>query len=117
MKEMKIVALAPPRFEVSEKLLIAGLSNRLTFDTNEGIPALWQAFIPYIGNLPDQVDDVTYGVCCNPDADGNGWLPNSRFKAADAPEFERYSEDFDPVAGTGVLEIWVPIEGEAGRSD
>ncbi|PCE33488.1 AraC family transcriptional regulator [Burkholderia ubonensis] len=166
MKELKIVDLAPPRFEVSEKRLIAGMSGRFTFETNEGIPALWQTFIPYIGNLPDQVGGVTYGVCCNPEADGsfeyvagvevtrrdrlpasfrcveiepqryavfehrghistvhqtfhsiwNGWLPTSGLKAAEAPEFERYSEDFDPVAGTGVLEIWLPIEDSTGRS-
>ncbi|OMG75122.1 AraC family transcriptional regulator [Burkholderia ubonensis] len=166
MKELKIIDVAPPRFEVSERLLIAGMSGRFTFETNEGIPALWQTFIPYIGNLPDQIGGVTYGVCCNPDADGsfeyvagvavqrrdrlpalfrcveiepqryavfehrghistvhqtfysiwNGWLPTSGLKAADAPEFERYSEDFDPVAGTGVLEIWLPIEDSTGRS-
>ncbi|WP_321790950.1 AraC family transcriptional regulator [Burkholderia pyrrocinia] len=160
MKEPKIIAVTPSRFEVAEKRLIAGMSDRYTVETNEGIPALWQAFIPYIGNIPGQVGDVTYGVCCNPDADGsfeyiagvevkrrdrlpaplrcvelepqryavfehvghistihqtvysiwNGWLPTSGFKAVDAPEFERYSEDFDPVAETGVLEIWLPIE-------
>jgi AraC family transcriptional regulator len=160
MKELKIVPLAAPRFEVGGRLLIAGMSDRFTFETNEGIPALWQTFIPYIGNIPGQVNGVTYGVCCNPDADGgfeyvagvevksrdrlpaslrcvevepqryavfqhgghvstlhqtfysiwNGWLPESGFEAADAPEFERYSEDFDPVAGTGVIEIWLPIK-------
>ena len=40
----------------------------------------------------------------------NHWLPHSGFAAAEAPEFERYSEDFDPVAGTGVLEIWLPVK-------
>jgi predicted transcriptional regulator YdeE len=27
-----------------------------------------------------------------------------------APNFERYSDDFDPDAGMGGAEIWVPIE-------
>ncbi|MEK7913618.1 AraC family transcriptional regulator [Burkholderia contaminans] len=160
MKELKIIDVVPSRFETAGKRLIAGMSDRYTFETNEGIPALWQAFIPYIGTLPGQVDDVTYGVCCNPDADGsfeyiagvevtsrdrlpapfrwvelepqryavfehvghistlhqtfysiwNGWLPKSVFKAVDAPEFERYSADYDPVTGAGVLEIWLPVE-------
>ncbi|WP_175866963.1 AraC family transcriptional regulator [Burkholderia contaminans] len=160
MKELKIIDVVPSRFETAGKRLIAGMSDRYTFETNEGIPALWQAFIPYIGTLPGQVDDVTYGVCCNPDADGsfeyiagvevtsrdrlpapfrwvelepqryavfehvghistlhqtfysiwNGWLPKSGFKAVDAPEFERYSADYDPVTGAGVLEIWLPVE-------
>lgn len=39
----------------------------------------------------------------------NHWLPSSGLKAADAPNFERYDEKFDPVTGNGGLEIWVPI--------
>ena len=39
----------------------------------------------------------------------NHWLPASGLKAADAPSFERYDENFDPVTGNGGLEIWVPI--------
>jgi AraC family transcriptional regulator len=39
----------------------------------------------------------------------NAWLPASGLKAADAPNFERYGENFDPVTGNGGLEIWVPV--------
>ncbi len=39
----------------------------------------------------------------------NHWLPASGLKAADAPNFERYDEKFDPVTGNGELEIWVPV--------
>jgi AraC family transcriptional regulator len=39
----------------------------------------------------------------------NHWLPASGLKAADAPSFERYGEQFDPVTGNGGLEIWVPV--------
>lgn len=38
------------------------------------------------------------------------WLPQSGHEAADAPEFERYSEDFNPKLNTGVLEIWLPLK-------
>lgn len=38
------------------------------------------------------------------------WLPQSGHTAADAPEFERYSEDFNPNLNTGKLEIWLPIK-------
>lgn len=38
------------------------------------------------------------------------WLPQSGRQAADAPEFERYSEDFNPKLNTGVLEIWLPLK-------
>jgi AraC family transcriptional regulator len=167
MKETRIVDLAGPRFEVGGTLLIGGMGGRFTFDTNEGIPTLWQAFIPYIGNLADQVGGVTYGVCCNPDSEGgfeyiagvevksrdrlppsfrcieikpqhyavfvhqghvttlhqtfysiwNHWLPQSGMEAAEAPELERYSEDFDPVAGTGFVEVWLPVKDRSEPAD
>jgi AraC family transcriptional regulator len=40
----------------------------------------------------------------------NHWLPISGMKAADAPSFERYDENFDPATGNGGLEIWVPVK-------
>jgi AraC family transcriptional regulator len=40
----------------------------------------------------------------------NHWLPASGFKVADAPNFERYDEKFDPLTGNGGLEIWVPVK-------
>ena len=39
----------------------------------------------------------------------NQWLPASGLKAADAPNFERYGETFDPATGNGGFEIWVPV--------
>src|SRR3954453_16334855 len=39
----------------------------------------------------------------------NHWLPASGMKAADAPSFERYDENFDSATGNGGLEIWVPV--------
>jgi AraC family transcriptional regulator len=39
----------------------------------------------------------------------NQWLPASGLKAADAPNFERYDENFDPLTGNGGLEIWLPV--------
>jgi AraC family transcriptional regulator len=40
----------------------------------------------------------------------NHWLPASGLKVADAPNFERYDEDFDPLTGNGGLEIWIPVK-------
>jgi AraC family transcriptional regulator len=40
----------------------------------------------------------------------NQWLPSSGHTMADAPNFERYDEKFDPATGNGGFEIWVPIE-------
>jgi AraC family transcriptional regulator len=38
------------------------------------------------------------------------WLPESGFRMANAPCFERYLEDFDATTGMGGAEIWIPIE-------
>jgi AraC family transcriptional regulator len=37
------------------------------------------------------------------------WLPESGHEVADAPDFERCGEDFDPTSGTGTIEIWIPL--------
>ncbi|WP_166359848.1 GyrI-like domain-containing protein [Pseudomonas akapageensis] len=46
------------------------------------------------------------------EAIGKDWLPNSGEQAADAPEFERYSADFNPDTGSGTVEIWLPLKPE-----
>src|SRR6202021_395864 len=40
----------------------------------------------------------------------NHCLPAPGRKAADAPNFERYDENFDPLTGDGGLEIWIPVK-------
>ena len=40
----------------------------------------------------------------------NQWLPESGYKIAEAPEFERYGSEFNSVTGTGGFEIWIPIQ-------
>ena len=40
----------------------------------------------------------------------NEWLPNSGYEVADAPDFERYGEQFNSATGMGGFEIWVPIK-------
>jgi AraC family transcriptional regulator len=40
----------------------------------------------------------------------NHWLPASHLKLADAPNFERYDENFDSATGNGGFEIWVPVK-------
>jgi AraC family transcriptional regulator len=160
MDQALIVDLPPPRFENGRLLLVAGLGERYSFETNQGIPAQWQRFAPHIGSLPGQVGRITYGVCTNADDAGNfeyvagvevasfdgvpaelarvripaqryavfshhdhistirssfytiwnKWLPASGHEIADAPNFERYGETFDPRRGTGGVEIWIPLK-------
>lgn len=38
------------------------------------------------------------------------WLPTSGCTLDEEPNFERYAEAFDPVAGTGLVEIWIPLK-------
>ena len=38
------------------------------------------------------------------------WRPESGHEVADAPNFERYGEEFDPRTGNGLVEIWLPIK-------
>ena len=47
----------------------------------------------------------------------NLWLPESGYKIAGGPEFERYGEEFDGVSGTGGFEIWIPVRGTLPSAD
>ena len=147
------------RFENSKELVIAGLKQNYMFASRTAIPAQWQRFMPYIGQVAGQVGKVAYGVCTNNSTnDGfaylsgvqvaqtnalpgefeslpipahryaivshsghvsniaqtidtiwKQWLPTSGLKAAASPCFEKYTEQFNPLSGTGGMEIWVPL--------
>jgi AraC family transcriptional regulator len=43
------------------------------------------------------------------DAIFSQWLPSSKYQAVVAPQFESYGSDFDSQAGTGPVEIWIPV--------
>jgi AraC family transcriptional regulator len=63
--------IAEPRFESRNAFLVAGLSARYDYETcGGGIPAQWQRFAPYIGNVPGQVGTDAYGVRFNSDDSG-----------------------------------------------
>jgi AraC family transcriptional regulator len=152
--------LQPPRFATGKPFLVAGVGERYTCESSAGIPGQWQRFHRSVGDIPDRVGKVAYGVCCNGDDSGNfdyiagvevsdfsdlprefsrvripearyavfshkdhistirrtvntiwnHWLPGSGLKAADAPNFERYDENFDSLTGNGGLEIWIPVK-------
>ena len=71
MDETLLTNLEPPRLVNGRTLLIAGLSERYSSETSAGIPAQWQRFAPYLGNIPGQVGRTAYGVVCNGDDSGN----------------------------------------------
>ena len=151
--------LAPPRFEISKPLLVAGVGERYNHENVAGIPNQWQRLHQVRDDIPRRVGKIGYGVCCNGDDAGNfdyiagvevsdfsdlprpffrvrspgqryavfthrehistivhvvntiwnHWLPASGLKVADAPNFERYDENFDQLTGNGGFEIWVPV--------
>lgn len=71
MTDASLPTLDAPRIDTAPAFVIAGLAERYTMGGTKNIPALWQRFMPYIGQIPGQIGDITYGVCTNPDAEGN----------------------------------------------
>ena len=56
-------SLAPPRIVDRGPIQFVGIRGRYTGQTAPaGIPVLWQRFAQYIGNIPDQVPHVAYGL-------------------------------------------------------
>jgi AraC family transcriptional regulator len=47
----------------------------------------------------------------------SSWLPLSSYRAAAAPDLERYGPGFDPVSCSGDIEIWVPVRLRRVRPD
>ena len=62
--------VAPPRVVRSDELLIFGLGERYV-KSNAGIPSQWDRFVPYLGTIPGQIGNATYGVICNTDEAGS----------------------------------------------
>ena len=71
MDQTVLEKLDPPRFENAKAFCVAGLAERCSSDSSARIPAQWQRFQPYIGNIPAQVGSVAFGVVYNGDDEGN----------------------------------------------
>src|SRR4051794_15836575 len=63
--------LQPPRFETAKPFLVAGIGERYTWESGAAIPGQWQRFRHKVGDIPERIGDVAYGVCCNGDDSGN----------------------------------------------
>lgn len=70
MLTTKDTGIEPVRVVEAPAFTIAGLGQRYTVQTNQGIPALWQRFAEHFGKVPGQIGKETYGLCCNPDGQG-----------------------------------------------
>ncbi|MFO1039168.1 MAG: AraC family transcriptional regulator [Geminicoccaceae bacterium] len=71
MDDSTFIDLTPPRFVEGDGLLLAGLNERYDPETSRSIPALWQRFLPWFGQVPGQVGHVGYGVIHNGDGAGS----------------------------------------------
>jgi len=109
----------------------------LCFNMSEGIDYLSGVEVTGVGGLPDEFKHVsvpaqTYAVFPHrghvsklydtADTISRRWLPASGYEIADtaagAPNFfERYGEAFDPRAGMGDIEIWIPVKARSERNE
>jgi AraC family transcriptional regulator len=71
MSENQLHKLPEPRLLNGKSLLLAGLTERYNDVSIANVPAQWQRFGPFIGNIAGEIGGVTYGVCYNGDDEGN----------------------------------------------
>lgn len=71
MDKSLIIDVAPPQFRDRPAFRVIGLSVRCTFETNSVISKLWRDLDPHCGEVPQPVAGVSYGVCCDMQADGH----------------------------------------------
>lgn len=74
MQDTANIELAQPRFVDGKPMLIAGLAARYEYENKDGIPAQWQRFNDYVGNIAGEVEGAAYGVCANSDATGFDYI-------------------------------------------
>ena len=70
LDELTAIKLADPVYIDHGPLLLAGLLEHYRDGDMSAIPNQWQRFAPWIGNIPHQVPDVSYGVVFNGDDEG-----------------------------------------------
>lgn len=82
--------LAPPRIVQGGELLIFGIGEECKEAGAASIPQQWNRFAPYIGNIPGQVGNTTYGAITNVDH-GGGYL---YIAGVEVKEFPAEPKDF-----------------------
>jgi AraC family transcriptional regulator len=71
MNETPLTDLASPKFVDAPAMLVAGLSERYSYESAANIPSQWLRFTAYIGRVPGYKGNAAYGVCFNADDEGN----------------------------------------------
>jgi AraC family transcriptional regulator len=133
------IALDQPRMVAGKPMIVIGLAERQSFETQHNIPGQWQRFMSSYDEIPDKVNPIPLGVSTDVDHDGNfnyvcgvevsrvthrdhvasisatysaildHWLPDHGRTAADGACLERHLETFDPRTGLGGVDIWIPL--------
>jgi AraC family transcriptional regulator len=93
MHSLAPITLPEPRFATAKSLLIAGFGGSFAYENTSGIPALWQRFAPYAGNVPGQVGPVCYGASYNCDEHGNF----NYIAGTEVSGFDDLPADFDRI--------------------
>jgi AraC family transcriptional regulator len=62
MKTIESTQIEATRMQTSRPIRIAGLKEHYAADKSAAIPSQWQRFIPYIGHVPGQTGNETYGL-------------------------------------------------------
>ena len=63
------ITLLPPKVENRTAMRFAGISKRHQMSHAAGIPAQWQKFQPWIGNIDGSLGDAAFGIVSNTGAD------------------------------------------------
>lgn len=80
-------------------------------DFTNAQPELTRLRIPAARYIVFRHDGHIAGIRGTFEAIWSEGLAASGHQAADAPFFERYGPEFDPMTGRGGLEIWIPVKG------
>ena len=83
LDHLTAIKLAPPSLVDRGPFLLAGLLEHYKDGDMSAIPNQWQRFAPWLGEIPGQVAQVSYGVVCNGDDDG----VTDYFTAAEVSDF------------------------------
>lgn len=65
------IELAEPRMVDGKPMIVIGLSEPQSFATAQTIPAQWQRFMAFYGDIPDKADPIPLGVCTDADEEGS----------------------------------------------
>jgi len=91
MDTLSTAPIDAPRIERRPAMTFAGLSRRHRMSNPAGLPAQWQQFQPYIGNIEGAVPGAAYGIIGDMDGDDFEYVVASEIRegAETPPELKR----------------------------